>query len=512
MSDLRTQRMPLSSDGGLATSVALQRVRLVVVDGPDVGSSVESDDDMLLRVGTRENNHLILGDKSVSGYHLEISRRVSSDGPSDAEDEAAPWRLRDVGSTNGTYVAGLRVFDVQLRPGTIVSLGRTRMRFDALDDRPLRATLYPRERFFDMVGTSVAMRRMFARIEQVAASSATVLITGETGTGKEAVAEALVQASPRAAAPFVVIDCSALPANLIESELFGHVRGAFTGAQSDYRGAFERASGGTVFLDEIGELPLDLQPKLLRVLERREVRRIGSENVRPVDVRVVAATNRDLGTEVNERRFRQDLYFRLSVVNVHIPPLRDRRDDLPLLIHHFVRHLLFGRGRSGGDASVLPLAENICARVLENNADYHWPGNVRELRNVVERAVAIPDEDPLLRDGGHAASEGGSPSSSAESVRASLAGDAGDGTDAGDATSDARHVKDSRDAKEQRDAVDINVPFKQAKQALIDGFEQRYITALLKASRNNVSEAARRAQIDRMYLHKLITQHRLNQT
>jgi len=490
MSEKRTQRMPRSDDGRLATSVALQRVRLSVLEGPDVGMSVESDDEMLLRVGTRENNHLILSDKSISGYHLEISRRVSGDGASEVSGgpEAFAWRLRDVGSTNGTYVAGLRVFDVQLRPGTIIALGRSRLRFDSLDDRPLRATLYPRDRFFDMVGASVAMRRMFARIEQVAATPATVLITGETGTGKEAVAEALVQASPRAQAPFVVIDCSALPANLIESELFGHMRGAFTGAHSDYRGAFERASGGTVFLDEIGELPLDLQPKLLRVLERREVRRVGSETVRAVDVRVLAATNRDLGAEVNERRFRQDLYFRLSVVNIHIPPLRDRREDLPLLIQHFVQHVLPGHRQSGSEAQMRQLVDSIGARILEHNADYHWPGNIRELRNVVERAVAIPDEDPLSNQ----------PSSPQGSDASSAA-----------ASFDAPRSSAGSDASE---SVDINVPFKQAKQALIDGFERRYISALLKAARNNVSEAARRAQIDRMYLHKLITQHRLNES
>ena len=503
MSELRTQRMERSASAGLSTVIALQRVRLSVIEGPDAGRSVESDDEMVLRVGTRENNHLVLSDKSISGYHLEISRRVGGDseGPSarsssassGGEDDRGGWRLRDVGSTNGTYVGSLRVFDVQLRPGTLLSLGRSRLRFDAIDDRPLRAVLHPRDRFFDMVGTSVAMRRMFARIEQAAASPATVLITGETGTGKEAVAEALVQASPRAAAPFVVIDCSALPANLIESELFGHVKGAFTGAHSDYRGAFERAAGGTVFLDEIGELPLDLQPKLLRVLERREVRRIGSESVRAVDVRVIAATNRDLGAEVNERRFRQDLYFRLSVVNVHIPPLRDRREDLPLLIQHFVRHLLGAKTddvRSSGPATAI--TESICSRVLESNSDYHWPGNVRELRNVVERAVAMPDEDPLAAT----APRAGHSDSRAESA------EPGPGAPA----SEASH------APSGPAVADISIPFKSAKQALIDDFERRYISALLKAARGNVSEAARRAQIDRMYLHKLITQHRLNES
>jgi transcriptional regulator with GAF, ATPase, and Fis domain len=270
-------------------------------------------------VGTREDNHLVLSDKSVSGYHLEIERT------------SLGWRLRDEGSTNGTFLGGLRVIEVLLRSGSVLTLGRTKLRFDAVDESPVRAVLHPERRLGDVVGQSVVMRRLFARLQQVAASPATVLITGETGTGKEAVAEALVQNSPRARAPFVVIDCSSLPANLIESELFGHKKGAFTGANSDYRGAFERADGGTVFLDEIGELPLDLQPKLLRVLERREVRRVGSESVRTIDVRVLAATHRHLATEVNERRFRQDLYYRLSVVKLHLPPLRERIDDIPQL-------------------------------------------------------------------------------------------------------------------------------------------------------------------------------------
>jgi two-component system, NtrC family, response regulator GlrR len=453
MDEFSTQRMELRGAPGLSTVVDLQRVRLQVIEGPNQGLSVDSDDEMLLRVGTRENNQLVLVDKSVSGYHLEILRT------------SLGWRLRDVGSTNGTFVGGMRVFDLLLRSTTVITIGRSKLRFDAIDDNPVRATLYPAGRFCDVVGKSVGMRRLFARIEQVARSTATVLITGETGTGKEAVAEALVQSSDRARAPFVVIDCSSLPPNLIESELFGHVKGAYTGAHTDYRGAFERADGGTVFLDEIGELPLDLQPKLLRVLERRELRRLGSEHVRSTDVRVIAATNRDLGVEVNERRFRQDLYFRLSVVNLHIPPLRERLEDIALLIEHFYNQLTDGqRG---------PVLADLVARVCET--DYHWPGNVRELRNAVERALHIPDEDPLAGRAG--AEESSSPSLPA------LGG-----------------------------AIDLNVPFKVAKQQRVDAFERQYISAMLKATRNNVSEAARRAQIDRMYLHKLITQHRLNET
>jgi DNA-binding NtrC family response regulator len=473
---------------GYATTIDLPRVRLLVIEGPDQGQHCDSDDELLLRVGTRENNQLILADKSVSGYHLEIAR--SAGGSAGAA--SSGWRLRDLGSTNGTFVGGLRVYDLQVRSGTVISIGRSKLRLEALDDDPVRAALHPAGRFGDMVGHSVAMRRLFSRITQVAASTATVLITGETGTGKEAVAEALVQAGPRASAPFVVIDCSALPANLIESELFGHVKGSFTGAHSDYRGAFERADGGTVFLDEIGELPLDLQPKLLRVLERREVRRVGSERTRPIDVRVVAATNRALASEVNEGRFRQDLYFRLSVVNLHIPPLRERRQDIPLLIEHFYNQLL---ARHPGKQRVPSLSE-ISERLLGSSqgagGDYAWPGNVRELRNAVERAFHVPDEDPVvavprsvdLREG---------PEGRRSSVSSGSPPSAGD------------------DNLLPPFVIDLAVPFKTAKQQLIDGFEKRYLAALLKAARGNISEAARRAQIDRMHLYKLITQHRLNQ-
>jgi DNA-binding NtrC family response regulator len=476
---------------GYATTIDLPRVRLVVIEGPDQGQHCDSDDELLLRVGTRENNQLILGDKSVSGYHLEIARTPGGSGVGGAANSG--WRLRDLGSTNGTFVGGLRVYDLQVRSGTVISIGRSKLRLEALDDDPVRAALHPAGRFGDMVGHSVPMRRLFSRITQVAASTATVLITGETGTGKEAVAEALVQAGPRASAPFVVIDCSALPANLIESELFGHVKGSFTGAHTDYRGAFERADGGTVFLDEIGELPLDLQPKLLRVLERREVRRVGSERTRPIDVRVVAATNRALASEVNDGRFRQDLYFRLSVVNLHMPPLRERRQDIPLLIEHFYNQLF---ARHPGKQRVPSLSE-INERLLGGSAggagsDYAWPGNVRELRNAVERAFHVPDEDPVV-----AVPRPTDPRESQDGRRLTTA--SGGPTGAAD------------DNLLPPFAIDLAVPFKAAKQQLIDGFEKRYLAALLKASRGNISEAARRAQLDRMHLYKLITQHRLNQ-
>jgi DNA-binding NtrC family response regulator len=487
--DLRTEVFSGGSEAA-PTVIDLPRVRLTVLEGADAGRSCDSDDEMCLRVGTRQNNHLVLSDKSVSGYHIEIARTGEG------------WRCRDVGSTNGTFVGGMRVFDLVLRSGTVLSVGRTRLRFEALDDDPVRAALHPAGRFGELVGQSVAMRRLFSRVAQVARTSATVLITGETGTGKEAVAEALVQASERASAPFVVIDCSALPHNLIESELFGHQKGAFTGAHSDYRGAFERADGGTVFLDEIGELPLELQPKLLRVLERREVRRVGAERTRPIDVRVIAATNRVLATEVNERRFRQDLYYRLSVVNIHVTPLRERREDIPLLIEHFYRRLWpqapVREARAGDRAAAVhsppaprtpkgPSLDEIVARLTSN--DYTWPGNVRELRNAVERAFHVPDEDPV----------GSRPFMGASG----LASPAGAGPERGE----SGELVGALPAP----TIDLGVPFKVAKQQLVDAFERAYLSAMLKATRHNISEAARRAQIDRMHMYKLIAQHRLNQ-
>ncbi|HLL24653.1 MAG TPA: sigma 54-interacting transcriptional regulator, partial [Kofleriaceae bacterium] len=308
--------------GGRATSARLRRVRIEIVSGPDAGL-VRDIESAAIRIGARRGNDVQLSDSKVSGLHCEI--RLDDRG----------YRLRDLDSTNGTYVSQLRINDVYLQPGAQIALGSTRLKFEPLGDS-VEIELSDTDRFGSMIGRSVKMRELFARLEKLARSDATVLVTGETGVGKELVAEALHDHSPRAKGPFVVLDCGSIPPNLIESELFGHERGAFTGATSSYAGAFERAHGGTVFLDEIGELPLPMQPKLLRVLERKEVRRVGGSKTLEVDLRVVAATNRDLGVEVNRGRFREDLYYRLAVARVHVPPLRERKDDLPLLIEHIL--------------------------------------------------------------------------------------------------------------------------------------------------------------------------------
>jgi DNA-binding NtrC family response regulator len=279
-----------------------------------------------------------------------------------------------------------------------------------------------------------------------------VLIEGETGTGKELAAESIHAASPRAHKPFLVIDCGAIPANLLESELFGHEKGAFTGASARRLGIFEEAGGGTVFLDEIGELPPDLQPKLLRVLERREIRRVGANRQQSIDVRVIAATHRDLRAEVNAGRFRSDLYFRLAVVRVPLPPLRERPEDIPMLAEKIVASL------AGPEAARRLLTPELFAAL----GHHAWPGNVRELRNYLERCLVM--EQPLpLADGAPA---GGS-------------------------------------------SVDATLRYAEARRRALDDFERRYLEALLALHKGKVSHAARAADMDRVYLYKLLDRHKL---
>ncbi|MBV9950222.1 MAG: sigma-54-dependent Fis family transcriptional regulator, partial [Myxococcales bacterium] len=312
--------------------------------------------------------------------------------------------------------------------------------------------------FGQLAGTSVPMRKLFALLEKIGPSDINVLIEGESGTGKELVANEIVQRSPRAEKPFVVVDCGAISPSLVESELFGHLRGSFTGADRDRVGAFEAADGGTVFLDEVGELPVELQPKLLRAIEAREIRRVGETRPRKVNVRVVSATNRDLEREVNRGGFREDLYFRLAVMSVRVPPLRERLDDLVILVRVFLQAL------------GVPEQERLFnAPVLAEMARHDWPGNVRELRNYVERSVVLQKAGPTARRAAspNPATAGGAP------------------------------------------AFDISVPFKIAKDGAIDTFERGYLTALLEAAGNNMSKAARMAGMDRMYLHRLVQKHGL---
>jgi two-component system response regulator GlrR len=389
-------------------------------------------------IGTHESNDLRLSDPRVSRFHCEIV----TGGP-----EA---RIRDLGSRNGTIVDGVRVVDAFLRSGSIIKLAGVSLRFDLLE-QVRRIAVSSKRNFHGVVADSIAMRVVLPLVERAAASDMTVLLEGETGTGKGKVAEAIHRASARSEKPFIVVDCGAIPQNLIESELYGHEKSAFTGATERRIGAFEEASGGTIFLDEIGELPIEQQPKLLRVLESREIRRVGSNVHTKVDVRIVAATNRDLRREVNEARFRADLYFRLAVMRITLPPLRERAEDIPALARGLLESL--GASREAIDALCTP---DFFAQ-LRRGA---WPGNARELRNHLERCLAFDEALPV-----------------------------------------GEEVKPSS-------IVDASVPYAEARRRALDAFERAYVSDLLARHGGNVSRAATAAGIDRVYLYKLLKRHR----
>ena len=355
-------------------------------------------------------------------------------------------------SARGERVAdGVRVGEAWVRSGHRLTLGTATVEVTLQGESTIDTST--RDTFGSLVGRSPAMRAVFSALERASQADITVLLEGETGTGKEEAAAGLHEASARREQPFVVIDCSALPATLLDSELFGHERGAFTGAQAARAGAFEEASGGTVFLDEVGELPLELQPKLLRVLEAREVRRVGSNTVRPVDVRVIAATNRDLRKEINEGRFRADLYYRLAVMRIAMPPLRAHPEDVPLL----ARALLTSLGASPSQV------EGLCTPAfLKTLRAAPWPGNVRELRNHLERCLLFVTGLPV------------------------------------------EHVESG-----PAPAVDVGRPLTEERRRLVDAFERAYVEALLARFPDNINAAAAAAGVDRAYLYRLIKKVRL---
>jgi len=425
-------------------SMRIWSLDLLVVDGPSRGSKAAVSSGTA-RVGAADGNDLTIADPTVSRVHCELVAR------------AGAITLRDLGSTNGTFVEGVRVRDAEIPPGAVVRVGASAFRVD-VGQEPTFVELSARESFGELVGSSLEMRRLYAALERLAPTDTTLLVEGETGTGKDVLARSLHAASPRAADPFVAVDCGAIPENLVESELFGHVRGAFTGAVGDRKGVFEEAHGGTLFLDEIGEMPIAMQPKLLRAIESRSVRRVGATTSRPVDVRIVAATNRSLARCVNEGTFREDLYYRLAVVTLSLPPLRTRREDIPMLARHFHRAI------SGAAAPELP--PEFLARLMGRS----WPGNVRELRNFVERSVSLGliDERPT------------SPSSAAPAARQSP-----DGPDIGA-------------------MLAMRLPLKDARAAWIESFESIYVRDVLRQCGGNVTRAAERAGVSRRFLQRMI--------
>jgi len=427
-------------------TVNLRRCKLVVIKGAQRGTEFVIAGDVL-RIGKAPENDLVLADETVSRVHFEIVR------------DAKGYLVRDMKSTNGTFLDSAEVKEAYLRAGSVIKAGEVELKFTPFEER-IEILPSEKEALGEMVGRSPAMREIFGLIEKIAPTDATVLIEGETGTGKDMIARTLHQLSPRADKPFIVVDCGAVAGTLIESELFGHEKGAFTGASAARQGAFELAAGGTIFLDELGELSLDLQPKLLRVLEQRELRRVGGTKTLKVDLRVIAATRKDLRSEVEKGKFREDLYFRLNVVPITAPSLRERREDIPLLIDSMLKKL----APDGAH-----LTDSTRAALMAHD----WPGNVRELRNVIERALALGADPGML-----VAPLGDTGSSSNKGV----------------------HLKDAIE-------FEPGVSFRDTKEKWNELFERRYLTWLIKRADGNISKAARDADMDRKYLHKLLRKY-----
>jgi two-component system, NtrC family, response regulator GlrR len=435
----RTQVHKASPAATTTEGEPVTRIRLTIVEGPGAGRTRESTGKRC-SIGSHELNDLVIEDPTVSRFHCEI--RI--EGPNAV--------INDLKSRNGTFVDGVQVREAVLRSGSALRLGGATVRFETAGEE--RAPSPKATRFGALVGTSLAMRMSIGMLEKAAQSDVTILLEGETGTGKGRAAEAVHRAGARADKPFIIVDCSAIPANLLESELFGHEKGSFTGADARRIGAFEEASGGTLFLDEIGELPSDLQPKLLRALENREIRRIGANRFIPINLRVIAATNRDLRAEVNAGRFRSDLYFRLAVVKIPLPPLRERPDDIPALVEELLRQI---------DAPKEAAARLRAPHFLARLAQGAWPGNIRELRNHLERCLVFEDDSAL----GDGAFPSGQPA--AASVPAGEV-----------------------------------LPYSEAKRRAQDAFERQYLQQIMQKFGGRVAQAAEAAGVDRVYLYRLL--------
>jgi len=415
----------------LQVRVALLRV----ADGPDRGAELEVHADPVV-LGGHENADLRLTDPTVSSRHAEIVLT------------AAGFLLRDLGSKNGTYANGLRVDRIYLTPGATVRLGHSTLEVaDAghVQEYELSAV----RRFGRLVGASLPMRRLYATLDSVAPTELTVLLEGETGTGKGLVAEEIHRHSARSDGPLQVLDCGAIPPELIESQLFGHERGAFTGAVSTQPGLAELAHGGTLFLDEVGDLPLELQPKLLRLIEGRQFARVGDPRLRTVDVRFIAATNVQLDQSVARGRFRQDLFYRLAVVRLRVPALRERIEDLPALVEHLARAV-----SPGTELDIGGLVPLLC--------NHHWPGNVRELRNVVERLTLLPPSEALPTP-----------------VR-------------------------------PRSAEANLFDYHEARERALDQFERLFVVSLVQQTGGNITRAAELAGVSRRYITRLMAKHGLD--
>jgi transcriptional regulator with PAS, ATPase and Fis domain len=429
---------------GQLDTLKVRRARLEVIRGPDKGLSKDVHH-LHVVVGTSSKCDLVLTDQSVSRRHFEL-------GPSDNG-----YVIRDLASMNGTFIRGLRVGEVLLPGSEDIEIGRTTLALSTLDEHE-ELPLSDKTSFGTMVGRSAAMRQVFAVLERASPSDATILLEGESGTGKELAAENIHSHSMYEKKPFILVDCGAVAPTLIESELFGHCKGAFTGADRDRAGAFEEANGGTVFLDEISEVDISIQPKLLRLLDKREIKRVGENRYRPATARIIAATNRDLTNEVENKRFREDLFYRLSVVRVRLPPLRDRRDDIGLLAREFIT-----KRYPDVDPNQV-VTDQVTAMFLNHD----WPGNVRELRNVVERLLLFPE----------------SPESA---------------------------IRRSKAPAETEPFLDnmLEMPFRKFQEKLKEHYEKAYLSGVLDSCNGVMSWAAKKAGLPRQTFYRLVAKYNL---
>ena len=403
-------------------------------------------------VGRNAACQLVLDDAKVSAVHAEFVATEHG------------VRVRDLGSRNGTFAGGVRVGDIYLLSAGKLRLGETEIQFEPA--RPERITVPAIPAFGPLVGQSPVMRAIFDRLGKVAPTDLTVLITGETGTGKELVAQAIHLHSSRAKKPFVVVDCGSIPPTLAEATLFGHERGAFTGAVDKRLSPFQEADGGTIFLDELGELPLEVQPKLLRALAERRIKSVGGNLYKEVDVRVLAATRRDLVRAVNAGSFRSDLYFRVAQVKIELMALRQRLEDIPVLVRRMLKDL--------GDESAY---ERVSNSTLERLMRHDWPGNVRELRNAVAVAHALAADAEEIDIAAHLGAL-------SETPQASPTG----GPSSGFASYKGRQ-------------------FQEAKREVLTRFEREYFAALSEEAKGNVSEMARRAGMERAHVRAYLRRH-----
>ncbi|MFO0558029.1 MAG: sigma 54-interacting transcriptional regulator [Polyangiales bacterium] len=457
----------MTDDGKTVTALALKLkgppTRTVEVQSPGTPPLLKVREGVV-RIGRDANNEIVIDDPFVSRNHLEI--RVFPHGV----------EVADLDTKNGTHFQGARIRELPIQTEATLVLGKNiSVRVRVNDESKEKAEVD------EFVGGSQAIQKLRSAVQRVAPTSLTVLIEGETGTGKEVVARAIHQRSPRAAKPLVVFDCASVSPTLIASELFGHTKGAYTGATGSSEGAFRRAHGGTLFLDEIGELPLDLQPALLRALEARQVRPVGGESYVPVDVRIIAATNRALEAEVEAGRFRKDLLFRLAVTRVKTPPLRSRPEDISILAKHFAA----------------ALGATLAPSVIAQLEGREWPGNVRELRNTVERAVMLAGGPGVL------VSQLDYDEDEFDDVEDEPAEPTSTGMQAVPATIPPGGLSVAALASTE-------LPFQDAKQLAVDAFEKEYLLKLFAESGYNLSEAARRSGVHRRYLRELYKKHSID--